>query len=97
MVRVLRQRVVRAAVTWRAKLSRMACLPARCCSSECVASASNVTHPLLQKREQVKNSLLLVLTSNRGLCGGYNSAILRVANERIRELRAEYNAERYKK
>src|SRR5437773_12564558 len=43
------------------------------------ASATNVTHPLLAKREQVKNSLLLVLTSNRGLCGGYNAGILREA------------------
>ena len=38
------------------------------------ASAANVTHPLLEKREQVKNSLLLVICSNRGLCGGYNAA-----------------------
>src|SRR5207248_8898384 len=53
------------------------------------ASATDVTHPLLQKREVVKNSLLLVITSNRGLCGGYNAGILREANGRIRELRAE--------
>src|SRR5579884_1437095 len=44
------------------------------------ASATNVTHPLLEKRAEVKNDLLLVLTSNRGLCGGYNAAILREAN-----------------
>ena len=30
------------------------------------------SHPLLQSRETVKNSVLLVLSSNRGLCGGYN-------------------------
>src|SRR5438093_238783 len=53
------------------------------------ATAANVTHPLLQKREEVKNSLLLVLCSNRGLCGGYNAGILREANGRIRELRSE--------
>src|SRR6202451_2928814 len=41
------------------------------------ASASNITHPLLEKRETVKTSLLLVICSNRGLCGGYNGAILR--------------------
>src|SRR5262249_50753255 len=39
---------------------------------------------LLQKREQVKSSELLVLCSNRGLCGGYNAAILREANARVR-------------
>jgi F-type H+-transporting ATPase subunit gamma len=53
------------------------------------ASATNITHPLLQKREQVKDSLLLVLCSNRGLCGGYNAAILREATARIRQIRAE--------
>src|SRR6202163_2500399 len=41
------------------------------------ASATNVSHPLLVKRDSVKNSLLLIICSNRGLCGGYNSAILR--------------------
>ena len=44
------------------------------------ASAGDVTHPLLEKRETVKNSLLLVLCSNRGLCGGYNAGILREAS-----------------
>src|SRR5438105_15400034 len=49
------------------------------------ATVKNVSHPLLQKREVVANSLLLVITSNRGLCGGYNAGILREANARIRE------------
>ena len=53
------------------------------------AAATDVTHPLLQKREQVKNSLLLVINSNRGLCGGYNAGILREAQRRIREVAAE--------
>src|SRR4029077_14709106 len=53
------------------------------------ASAANLSHPLLEKREQIKNSLLLVLTSNRGLCGGYNAAILREASARIRQTNAE--------
>src|SRR3954452_2095481 len=53
------------------------------------ATVKDVTHPLLQQREVVKNSLLLVLTSNRGLCGGYNASILREAMDRVRQLRAE--------
>src|SRR5437667_5189734 len=53
------------------------------------ATAGSVDHPLLKKREEVKNSLLLVLCSNRGLCGGYNAAILREANQRIRQIAAE--------
>src|SRR5579885_2142719 len=50
------------------------------------ASAGGVAHPLLQKREQVRTSTLLVLTSNRGLCGGYNAAVLREANGAIRQM-----------
>ncbi len=53
------------------------------------ASAADVTHPLLEKREQIKNSLLLVICSNRGLCGGYNASILREASARIRQLQGE--------
>src|SRR5437764_2100885 len=53
------------------------------------AHATNIRQPLLEKREVVKNSLLLVLTSNRGLCGGYNGGILREAMSRIRQVRAE--------
>src|SRR5229473_1442527 len=53
------------------------------------AAATNITHPLLQKRETVKQSLLLVIGSNRGLCGGYNAGVLREAGQRIRQVRAE--------
>jgi F-type H+-transporting ATPase subunit gamma len=53
------------------------------------ASAGDVSHPLLAKHEQVKNSLLLVLTSNRGLCGGYNASILREAIQRIKAIQQE--------
>src|SRR5262249_5977053 len=48
------------------------------------ANATNISHPLLQKREVVKNSLLLVICSNRGLCGGYNGAIIREGMGRVR-------------
>ncbi|MBV9126323.1 MAG: ATP synthase F1 subunit gamma, partial [Planctomycetes bacterium] len=44
---------------------------------------------LLEKHPEVKNSLLLVLTSNRGLCGGYNAAILREATHHLRQLPTE--------
>ncbi len=35
------------------------------------------SHPLLESRSELKKSVLLVLTSNRGLCGGYNASVLR--------------------
>lgn len=66
--------------------------------SEIVADLSNAlqdgstsfTHPLLQQRETEKKSILLVVTSNRGLCGGYNGGVLRNAQTRIRQARAEH-------
>jgi len=50
-------------------------------------TAANISHPLLEIRDSVRKTLLLVITSNRGLCGGYNASILREANIRIREIR----------
>lgn len=44
--------------------------------------------PLLRHRE-VKNVALIVIGSDRGLCGSYNSTIFRAALERIRGLEAE--------
>jgi F-type H+-transporting ATPase subunit gamma len=52
------------------------------------ASATNIEHPLLATREQVKTALHLVICSNRGLCGGYNASIIREANANIRQLKA---------
>jgi len=52
------------------------------------ASAVDIKHPLLEKHAEEKNTVLLVICSNRGLCGGYNAAILREANARIREIQA---------
>ncbi len=45
-------------------------------------------HPLLAKREP-KKVKLLVLTSDRGLCGAYNTNILRKAVETAKQLQAE--------
>ena len=49
-------------------------------------NAGDVSHPLLAARPVVKRVLVLVLTSNRGLCGGYNGSILREANGQLRKL-----------
>jgi F-type H+-transporting ATPase subunit gamma len=40
-----------------------------------------VSHPLLAERPEVKKSTVLVLTSNRGLCGGYNGSVIRCFNQ----------------
>lgn len=52
------------------------------------ASGAKVEHPLLEKRAVIKNTLLLVIAANRGLCGGYNATILREANAALRQIRA---------
>jgi F-type H+-transporting ATPase subunit gamma len=48
-----------------------------------------VSHPLLEAHESVENATLLVLTANRGLCGGYNGGIIRLATPRYKELKTE--------
>jgi F-type H+-transporting ATPase subunit gamma len=48
-----------------------------------------VRHPLLEPREKTKNAVLLVLTANRGLCGGYNAGVLRLAFPRHVEMQAD--------
>lgn len=42
------------------------------------SAAKNIEHPLLAKREPQK-ICFLVITADRGLCGGFNSAVLRTA------------------
>src|ERR1700750_115380 len=42
-------------------------------------AAGDLEHPLLEPNEEAKVSDLLVLTSDRGLAGGYNANVLRTA------------------
>jgi len=42
-------------------------------------------HPLLKTREAEQNVLLLVVTADRGLCGAFNTNILRAATNTIAE------------
>lgn len=56
--------------------------------SDLASAGLDVKHPLLEPREKTNNAVLLVLTANRGLCGGYNSGIVRLALPRLEELRA---------
>src|SRR6186997_1365640 len=47
-------------------------------------AGGDVSHPLLATRPTVKKVLVLVVTSNRGLCGGYNGGIIREAQTKLR-------------
>jgi len=53
------------------------------------ANATDIRHPLLEKRDPIKNEVLLVICSNRGLCGGYNMAIIREATAHYHRARQE--------
>jgi F-type H+-transporting ATPase subunit gamma len=48
-----------------------------------------VSHPLLEQRTETKTATLLVLTANRGLCGGYNGSVFRAAAARYEELKGQ--------
>ncbi|MGA2619171.1 MAG: ATP synthase F1 subunit gamma [Thermoguttaceae bacterium] len=48
-----------------------------------------VVHPLLAPRPEPARGTLLVLTANRGLCGGYNAVVLRLATAQLEALRRE--------
>lgn len=46
--------------------------------SDLARAGLEVSHPLLESPDEVKNATLLVLTGNRGLCGGYNGNAIRL-------------------
>lgn len=45
--------------------------------------------PLFERRTPTRRVLVFVITSNRGLCGGYNSNLVRKAREHVAALKAE--------
>ena len=55
-------------------------------------SGTNVSHPLLTEHESIKAVDMLVLTANRGLCGGYNGSLVRVASQRRNEIKEQADA-----
>ena len=58
--------------------------------SDLAQSGLELNHPLLETRETTDNATLLVLTANRGLCGGYNGNMLRSALPRREELTEQF-------
>jgi F-type H+-transporting ATPase subunit gamma len=51
-----------------------------------MSSGLEVKHPLLEVRDTVRNSTLLVLTANRGFCGGFNGNAVRAGSQRWEQL-----------
>lgn len=54
-----------------------------------LAAESALDHPLLVPRAEPKRAGVLVVSSDRGLCGGYNANVLRQAEELMALLRKE--------
>ena len=48
------------------------------------AVGGSVKHPFLETREDVGRILLLIVTADRGLCGAFNTTLIRAAEEFIR-------------
>ena len=80
-------KMVAAAKLRRAQERMMAARPYAAALRQVLASvASRVDiskHPLLQEREQESKVLLLIVTADRGLCGAFNTNVLRAAQNAI--------------
>jgi len=57
-----------------------------------IAITNKVTHPLMEQKPEVKKVLLVVLTSDRGLCGGFNASINKFAENYYKQ-----NVKKYEK
>ncbi len=53
------------------------------------AAGAEVRSPLLESRPEVRREAFLVLVADRGLCGGYNSSVLRAAEGEVKRIALE--------
>jgi len=49
----------------------------------------NSLHPLLTKREDVKNAIVVLVSGDRGLAGPYNTNIMRFEHEKFKDFKAK--------
>src|SRR5699024_3494902 len=54
-----------------------------------LAAASSLDHPMLREREGGNRAAVLVVTSDRGMCGGYNHNVLKKAAELRSKLKSD--------
>ncbi|KAA0921918.1 MULTISPECIES: F0F1 ATP synthase subunit gamma [unclassified Rhodococcus (in: high G+C Gram-positive bacteria)] len=57
--------------------------------SALASASSSLDHPLLNERPEPKRAAVLVVTSDRGMCGGYNSNVLKETEELFQLLRSQ--------
>ncbi len=81
--------MVAAAKIRKATERAMDALPWACAISDMLISTAKYapvdSEPLLQVHDEVKRALIVVVTSDRGLAGGFNSNVLRAADKLIKE------------
>ncbi len=53
--------------------------------SQAMNGQTEEIHPLLTKRKEVKKVAVVLITSNRALCGAYNSAMINKAHQSVKE------------
>ena len=56
-------------------------------------SGEPLSHPLLVERKQdrsQKDVVLLTLSANRGMCGGFNAGVMRLATQRLKSFQKDY-------
>ena len=58
--------------------------------SNLAASETDFVHQDFESRDNLQNVMLIVVSSDRGLCGGFNANLLRATRERIAKLQAEH-------
>jgi F-type H+-transporting ATPase subunit gamma len=54
-----------------------------------LASASSLDHPMLDTEAEARRAAILVITSDRGMCGGYNHNVLKTTVELRKKLQNE--------
>jgi F-type H+-transporting ATPase subunit gamma len=58
-----------------------------------LAASEPLSHPLLVERKQdrsQKDVVLLTLSANRGMCGGFNAGVMRLATQRLKSFQKDY-------
>lgn len=56
--------------------------------TDLAAATGDLSHPLLDVREKIENTAILVLTSNRGMCGAFNTNIMKKSEQVARDEQA---------
>jgi F-type H+-transporting ATPase subunit gamma len=54
------------------------------------ADQENLTSPLFEQRKDVKSIALIIVSADRGLCGGFNANLLRSTQNHLKALAQEY-------